>query len=100
MPLPATGSETPEAPIKASRQQKEREAEDAPQKYELGKGVVGKQPFRAQVERKACNNAQQQERDSGAVMIVRGGMRYQKICSAGIHKTQSLVQLRFIVTDL
>ena len=100
MPHPATGSEAPEAPIKASRQQKEREAENTPQKYELGKGVVGKQPFRTQVEGETRNNAQQQERNGGSVMIVRGGMRYQEICSAGIHKTQSSVQLRFIVTDL
>jgi hypothetical protein len=100
MPLPAAGSETPEASIKTSRQQEERESENTPQKYELGKRVVDKQPLCAQVERKTSDNAQQQVRDSGAVMIVRGGMRYQEFCSAGVQKIQLLVQLRFIVTDL
>ena len=100
MPLPATGSEAPESAVEASRNQKERDSENAAQKYELGKRVVGKQPFGTQIERKAGKNAEQKECDSGAVMVVRCRMRYQKICSAGIQKTQSLVQLRFIVTGL
>jgi hypothetical protein len=87
MPLPAAGSEVPEASIKASRYQKEQDAKYAPQKYELGERVISKQPLCTEIEGKTGNNGQQQVRDSGAVMIIRGGVRYQKMCSAGVQKT-------------
>lgn len=87
MPPPAIGSEASEPAVKASAKQEKRESENAAQKYELGKRVVGEQPLRTQVERKAGDNAKQQEADSGAVMVVRGRMRNQKVCSAGVQET-------------
>ena len=87
MPRPATGSQASKPAVKASGNEEKQETENAAQKYELGKRVVGEQPLRTEIEREPRDHAKQKEGDSGAVVVVWGGTRCQKSGSAVVQKT-------------
>ena len=86
MPFPALCFQAAEATVKAGRKQEEKESEDTPQKNELRQGIIGQQPFRAQIKAESGGNAEQEVSDRGAVMVGRRAVYCQKFRSAEVQK--------------